>query len=463
MSLVVSMASSLAQAPTIRAEVHEPLELLCMVARLAGHEEYQQHRSDPAYGREAMAHFEGQKEHAAVQRLRELRQSHGISYDAIAGLAVHLGPMPDLAPRTPFSPRPPMLDARWDGADVEGFVVLLRDFAKASDAAKFFAAHAELYREAESRLSARLSQSKALPWLDTFFGKRDGASCTPVVGLLCGGHNYGVSVQHTDGKPDELRPVFGCWRFDSEGKPEFGEEMLPLFVHELCHSYANPIVERHLSRLRAAGDALFLANERVMRRQAYANGRTVLCETFVRACVIRCMADTEGEAAGKRQARAERKDHFVWADEIAALLVEYQNDRKQYVDFDAFVPRIAEALDAIAAKSKAEADRAPRLVSMMPANGSSDVDPAMTELVITFDRPMRDQSWSVVGNPADTPKVTGSPRYDAARKALTIPVQLEPGSSYRFSLNSGEKRGFQSEDGVALEPVEVRFATRAAK
>jgi hypothetical protein len=368
-SLLVSTAVSSAQSPTVRVEVHEPLELLCVVARFAGNPEYQRHRSDPAYGREAESHFEGQKEHAVVQRLRELRQSNGISYDAIAGLAVHLGPMPDLAPRTPLSPRPPMLDARWDGADAESFVAMLRDFAKASDAAKFFAAHADLYREAESRLSLRLSQSKALPWFDVFFGKRDGASCTPVVGLLCGGHNYGVSVQHTDGKPDELRPVFGCWRFDREGKPEFGEEMLPLFVHELCHSYANPIVERHLQRLRAAGDALFLANERVMRRQAYANGRTVLCETFVRACVIRCMADTEGEAAGKRQARAERKDHFVWADEIAALLVEYQNDRKQYVDFDAFVPRIAEALDAIAAKSKAEADRAPRLVSMMPANG----------------------------------------------------------------------------------------------
>ena len=73
---------------------------------------------------------------------------------------------------------------------------------------------------------------------------------------------------------------------------------------------------------------------------------------------------------------------------------------------------------------------------------------------------LTDQAFHLIKN---TPKVTGSPRYDAARKALTIPVQLEPGSSYRFSLNSGEKRGFQSEDGVALEPVEVRFATRAAK
>ncbi len=461
MSLLVAMAVAPAQTPMIRVEVHEPLELLCVVARFAGNPEYQRHRSDPAYGRDAESHFEGQKEHAVVQRLRELRQSNGISYDAIAGLAVHLGPMPDLAPRTPLSPRPPMLDARWDGADADGFVALLRDFAKASDAAKFFAAHAALYREAESRLSARLSQSKALPWFDAFFGKREGALCVPVAGLLCGDHNYGVSVQHTDGKPDELRPVFGLWRFDNEGKPHYGEELLPLFVHELCHSYTNPIVDRHYARLQKAGDALFAANARVMRRQAYSNGRTVLCETLVRACVIRCVEDTEGEAAGKKQAAAEAKDHFPWAQDIAALLREYQQARDRYADFDAFVPRIAEALDAIAAKAAAQAELAPKIVAMTPANGSNDVDAATTKLTITFDRAMRDKSWSVVGTPADTPKITGSPSYDAARKVLTIPVQLEPGRSYRFSLNSEQKRGFQSEDGTPLVPVEVEFATAA--
>ena len=457
------MALAPAQSTPIRVETHEPLELLCVVARFAGNPEYQRHRSDPAYGREAEAHFEGQKDHAVVKRLRELRQGNGISYDAIAGLAVHLGPMPDLAPRAPLSPRPPMLDARWDGADVEGFVALLRDFAKASDAAKFFAAHAELYRDAESRLSERLSQSKALPWFDAFFGKRDGALCVPVVGLLCGGHNYGVSVQHTDGKPDELRPVFGCWRFDGDGKPEFGEEMLPLFVHELCHSYTNTIVDRHFARLQAAGDALFAANARVMRRQAYGNGRTVLCETFVRACVVRCVEDTEGEAAGKKQAAAEAKDHFPWAKEIAGLLREYQAARDRYADFDAFVPRIAEALDAIAAKAKATVDAAPKLVASTPAIGASDVDPALAEIIFTFDTAMRDQSWSVVGADSGTPKVVGAPKYDAARKVLTIPVRLEPERSYRFSLNSEQKRGFQSEQGIALEPVEVAFTTRAIK
>ena len=40
-------------------------------------------------------------------------------------------------------------------------------------------------------------------------------------------------------------------------------------------------------------------------------------------------------------------------------------------------------------------------------------------------------------------------------------VRLEPGRAYRFSLNSAQKRGFQSEQGIALEPVEVAFTTKA--
>jgi len=112
-------------------------------------------------------------------------------------------------------------------------------------------------------------------------------------------------------------------------------------------------------------------------------------------------------------------------------------------------------------RSAAQAELAPKVVAMTPANGGNGVDAATTTITITFDRAMRDKSWSVVGTPADTPKITGSPSYDAARKVLTIPVQLEPGRSYRFSLNSEQKRGFQSEDGTPLVPVEVEFATAA--
>ncbi|MBM3975336.1 MAG: DUF4932 domain-containing protein [Planctomycetes bacterium] len=449
-----------APSPTTAAAVHEPLELLCVAARFAGFEEYQPHRSDPAYGRDVAAHFARGKDHALVGRLRALRQRHGIGYDAIAGLAVHLGPLPELTPRTPLALRPAMLDARWNGADPDGVRALLRDFAQATDAAAFFAGKRAFFAEAERRLALRLADSKALPWFDEFFGARAGASCIAVVGLQCGDHNYGVSVQHADGAPDALRPVFGCWRFDGDGVPEFGPELLPLFVHELCHSYTNPVVDRSLARLQDAGDQLFAAKATAMRRQAYANGRTVLCETFVRACVIRCLRDTEGEAAARKQAAQEARNHFPWAAEIAALLGAYQQDRAQYPTFDAFVPRIADALDAIATKLAADAAKAPQLVAMTPSNGATDVDPATTTLVFTFDRPMRDQSWSVVGSKADTPTIPGKPAYDAARTVLTLPVQLAPGRVYRFGLNSADKQGFQGEDGTPLAPVEVTFATR---
>lgn len=459
--LLLGATAASQEATPIQAAVHEPLELLCVAARLAGFEEYQQHRSDPAYGRAAAVHFASGAEHALVQQLKQLRSKYGIAYDAVASLAVHLGPLPELAPRTPLQPLPAMLDARWRDVDRAAFVATLRDFAVETKAAEFFAAHRELYRKAEVRLAARLGESKARPWFDAFFGGRAGASCTVHVGLLCGGHNYGVSVQHADGTPDELRPVFGCWRFDRDGVPEFGKEMLPLFVHELCHSYTNPIVERHLGRLHEAGERLFAAKATAMRRQAYGNGRTVLCETFVRACVIRCVADTEGEAAGRKQIAAERRDHFVWAGELAELLREFQADRTKYPTFDAFVPRIAEALDAIAAKLDVAVTPGPKLLSATPALGAEDVDPATTQLVFTFDRPMRDQSWSVVGAHDDTPKVTGSPSYDAERKVLVVPVALEPGRSYRFALNSADKQGFVSSDGVPLAPVAVTFRTRA--
>jgi hypothetical protein len=460
LSLLLLAAPTRAQSAPVAAVVHEPLEVLCLAARFAGFDEYQPHRSKPAYGAEAEAHFARAKDHAVVQRLRALRSSHGIGYDAIAGLAVHLGPLPDLAPRTPLAPRPAMLDARWDGADVEGFVALLRDFAQKADASTFFAQRREFHAEAAHRLAARLADSKALPWFDAFFGKRAGASCAAVVGLLCGGHNYGVSVQHADGKPDELRPVFGCWRFDAEGLPTFGEELLPLFVHELCHSYTNPVVERHLARLQRPGDALFAAKAQAMRNQAYTNGRTVLCETFVRACVIRCLADTDGAAAAKRQAALETRNHFPWAAEVAARLGEYQADRAKYPDFDAFVPRLAEALDAIVAKLPAADAAAPQLVAMSPSNGAADVDPATTELTFTFDQPMRDQSWSVVGSAQDTPTIPGKPRYDEKRTTLTLPVQLQPGRTYRFALNSADKQGFVSAKGAALAPTAITFATR---
>jgi hypothetical protein len=80
--------------------------------------------------------------------------------------------------------------------------------------------------------------------------------------------------------------------------------------------------------------------------------------------------------------------------------------------------------------------------------------------VVTFDRPMRDQAWAVVGGGPNFPKVTGPPSYDAARRVLTVPVELQPDWSYELWLNRGRFDSFQSEEGVKLPSVHVTFRTR---
>lgn len=446
----------------IRVEVDPEVELATLVARFAGFREFAEPNSRSPYSRAIEAHFAAQRDHPAVQRLRELRQAHGVSFDAIASLGVHLGPLPELAERVPFDADTATfggrLDARWGGARAREFVALLRDFAREGRAEEFFAGQAETFREVEARLAARLSQSVALPWFDAFFGARAGASYRAIPGLLSGGHNYGVGVRFPGGGAEEISPVLGCWSFDKDGLPVFGDEYLPVFVHELCHTYTNPIVDQRFELLEACGARLFAAREPELRRQSYTSARIVLYETLVRAVVVHCRHDTEGPEAGRAQAEAERASHFTWVPAVAASLAEVQADRERFPSLVEFMPRIVEVLEAELAELEAKAP--PRLVACAPLPDATDVDPSSTALVLTFDQPMQDRSWSLVGAPSELPDFTGKPRFDRERKVLTIPMRLEPGARYRIGLNTGGKSGFRSARGETLAPVTVSFETR---
>lgn len=450
--------------PAARAQVEvrvDPrVELLSVLARFAGLPEFNAANSASPYARRAEQHFAAQREHAAVARLRELRAQHGVAYDALPSLAVHLVDAERLELRAPLEPWPERLDARWKPGDLPAFLALARDFAARSKALEFFAAEREFYAQVEQRFSSSVPRERGLAWLDSFYGAKERMRCTALIGLLCGGMNFGVGLK-LPGAPEELTPVLGCWEFDAQGQPQFGPKYGPLFLHEVAHSYANPLVERHFERLRAAGERIHANCAEVMRRQGYANARTVLCETLVRASVVRCRRALEGDAAGAQQAQSEREEHFVWVPALAELLGAYEGARERFSDLDAYLPSIAEHLDAYAATlAELEAKR-PKLVSSTPVNGAVDVDPALSALVFTFDRPMRDQSWSIVGKPEDQPKITGKLRYDRSRKKLTVPVQLEPGKTYQFALNSERFQGFASADGVPLAPLEFRFTVRA--
>lgn len=456
---VLAGAGARAQAP-VATRVDPRVELVTTVARLAGFSEFRMANSSSPYSVRVEQHFGQWREHAVVELLQTLRAKQGVSYDGVASIAVHFDGIEKLGELTPFDPLPERLDSRWTPASAREFATALRDFAKLSKAAAFFAGEREFFARVEQRLGERLSESKALGWFDSFFGAKPGASYVAIAGLLCGGNNFGVSARFADGSPERVTPVFGCWEWDDSGLPVFGELYLPLFAHELCHTYTNPIVDRFAEQLEPAGKRLFQACEPGMRRQAYSTWQIVLYESLVRACVVRCRLATEGEAAAKEQAREEVARLFKWVPDLAASLGAYENDRERYATFESFMPQVIEFFERYAEQLDKEDALRPHVVSIEPSNGAADVDATTTELVIRFDRAMLDQSWSIVGAPDDQPKFTGKPVYDAKREVLRVPMELEKSRTYRFWLNTEQKTAFKSAAGVALAPVQVTFTTR---
>ena len=117
----------------------------------------------------------------------------------------------------------------------------------------------------------------------------------------------------------------------------------------------------------------------------------------------------------------------------------------------------------LAAHASAAGEGPPRVLALVPANGSTDVDPRLTELRVTFDRPMVD-GWSWVReSPESFPPTAGEAFLTPDGRAAALPVRLEPGRSYVVWLNSEQHRDFRDRRGVELSPVRWTFTTRQTR
>ncbi len=445
------------------ARVDARVELLSLIFRLAGSNEYNQPLAKSPYADEADAHFGKLRDHPVVKKAAALRSERGVSYDAVMSMALHIEDTVNLRERIPFDQSPPRLDKRWGVAGARDFLAHAREFVRQTEFNRFFADHAKLYAAAAQRMTARLAERKYVQWFDGYFGARPHAEFLVIVGMLNGPCNYGAGVVFPDGR-EEITPVIGASEFDSDSIPVFTDAIASTVVHEFCHTYTNPIVDQWADKLEPAAVRIFATCENEMRRQAYGDWKTMLRETLVRVCVVRYLRATDGAAAAREEIRQQESRAFRWIGPLSDVLAQYEAQRERYKAFEDFMPRVVEFLSEYAERCELDAaqrkERAPRVVSMTPPNGVQNVDPDLTEIKIVFDRPMLDQAWSVVGGGPHFPEIAGQVHYDAECKVLTIPVKLKPGWSYQFWLNRNQYDSFQSKEGVKLESVEVTFQTR---
>ncbi|MCF7732617.1 MAG: DUF3108 domain-containing protein [Akkermansiaceae bacterium] len=104
----------------------------------------------------------------------------------------------------------------------------------------------------------------------------------------------------------------------------------------------------------------------------------------------------------------------------------------------------------------------PVVVKTVPVAGAAEVDPGVTELRVTYSKPMRDGSWSwSTWGEENYPATTGKPNYLADRRTCVLPVKLNPGKFYAIWLNSAKFKNFKDAAGHSAVPYLLTFTTAA--
>ena len=458
--LVLSAAS--AQAQDIVVRVDPRIELFSAIARVAGYPEYAVSPLE-SYAASIDSALAGFADHPAIHFARRMRSERGIAYDAVISLAIHVTDPPALLERRPFEDAGIALDPRWRPEEARVFLTHIRDLVRAAALDTLFASHADLQRAAERRLAALVDDGVDFDWVNRFFGTRAGATFHLTAGLLNGSQNYGPRYESADGTL-EFHSVLAVEKTDSAGMPVFEPQATTrLVVHELGHSFVNPLLERDSAALRPAGRAIFRVVGERMTEQAYGRWKSVLNESLVRAVELRyARAHGSDAAALERQTRWEQHRGFVWIEALDSLLGEYEAGRDRYGALDTFTPRLREfysdiggRIDSLAAAYEA---RRPRLASSSVADGSAVV-PGVVDLLLVFDRDMHEYYGFDFVQPDGRvafPQFTDLCWLDKRR--FFARMRLDPGRAYGFTTN----RSFRSDDWISLAPVVLRFQTTEA-
>jgi RNA polymerase sigma-70 factor (ECF subfamily) len=103
----------------------------------------------------------------------------------------------------------------------------------------------------------------------------------------------------------------------------------------------------------------------------------------------------------------------------------------------------------------------PVVVRTVPVAGAKDVDPALTEIRVTYSKTMRDGSWAWSKWQEENFPETNSnkPPYLSGDRTCVLPMKLQPGKSYALWLHGEQEKGFKDVRGTAAVPYLLSFKT----
>ncbi len=332
--------------------VDENVELMSILARMAGYREYSHDRAGD-YITDMDSFFADFKEHQMVSFMQEIRRDNGISYDAVMSMAVRLdrrdGSFVLIEEETQSQS---VLDSRWEDVDKEKFLSLLTDFYKESRFAEFFQLHHDFYQKGLDYYRENMLKKFNSDWYASFYGIEPKEKFSVIIGFCNGGSNYGPS-RHPKGEEKEVFAVVGYY-LDQEGNMAFAYSM-SLLLHEFNHSFVNHLLtDERQKQMQQGGEFLYESAKWSMRNQAYAYWSVVVNESIVRAAVVCYMLDNGFEReAVEREILSNVQRGYRWLPDLVKLLRTYEKKQKKYRTLDNFYPQIVKFFNTYAAREQA--------------------------------------------------------------------------------------------------------------
>lgn len=446
------------------AELHSTVdirfELTSIVFRLANANEYV-NNVVKNYAIDIDDYFVKYKNHPLISYTRELREHNEIAYDAVSGFTellkiehgkILLNPEKDISK---FLEK----EKRWNSESLIKYIVLLNDFYRKTNFADFYNRHRELYLKSTNRFDLLLANIHP-EWFYSFFGKSlDNA--TVIVSLCNGNSNYSLITYNKD-HTQPLSIVIGCSDIDSAGVPVFNKfQSISLIIHEFCHHFSNPIVDKYLAEFLPSANKIFPFVKDQLIKMAYGSPKNVIGEGINRLCTNAYFKEyplgyeqyniKEDELAG-----------FIWMNDLCKFLSNFYSNRNAYPTFEDFIPQIevfmSNVSDNIELVVKEYRQKTPRIVSIFP-EFNSIVSSEIKEICVGFSHPM----WNAMGIIQSKDSNFKMPynrnnHWSDDKKTFIIPVKLLPNTQYGFTLPFYM---FLSEETYFLKnDFEIKFKTK---
>jgi hypothetical protein len=329
--------------------IDQRVELISIVYRLSGAEEYTNINYPDLvfeqYIDSIEVYFRKYEKHPAVQFARKLKK-RGIGYNYVMYLPLVVTNPPNMEITVPFMKGKPT--SRWDLTTALEFVDLLNQFYHDTNFEQFMVKNKPLYDAVEIRFSEMTARIDTA-WYAKFYGYRSDVDFNAINALSIGPHNYNVDVDHPDGRKSTFA-ILGSSVMDSMGMPVYNQRYLNVLLHEFNHSFANPIILENEKEFKNAGKGIYnhFKRNKISTNVAYGNWQSVLCESLVRAAVIKyLMEHGYDNLIIDSQVELEKERGFHWVQDLLERFDYYSANRKEYKDLVDYMPELRSFFEGV--------------------------------------------------------------------------------------------------------------------